>query len=210
MRLWLRFARQYTLEPRKYALTDLFEGNLVYVVPNYQRLYVWDEADQWEPLWLDVREIADELLQQAIRANCKSVDPDSAESHFLGAVVLKMSGSTPDLSRRMRVIDGQQRLTTLQLLVAASVAALEESDLPHPAHRLRDLTSNSSRSSASGVGSYKIDHRRHKRGDHYEKFSYVMGAALGDDTTANISGPMAECYRFFRRNILTWLDSYDR
>ena len=46
------------MEPRKHTLAELFEGQLVYVVPSYQRLYVWNREDQWEPLWSDVEDIA--------------------------------------------------------------------------------------------------------------------------------------------------------
>ena len=181
----------------------------MYVVPNYQRLYVWKREDQWEPLWSDVADIANDLLEEAIRRDSKNVDPDSVESHFLGAVVLKMSGSTPDLSRQMRVVDGQQRLTTLQLLVTAAVTALENVGLPTQADRLRELTVNSSRSASSGIDSYKIDHHRHGRGDDYDRFTDVIGAALNGGTTSSIDGPMAECYQFFQQAIQNWLVEHD-
>ena len=80
------------MEPRKHTLAELFEGQLVYVVPSYQRLYVWNREDQWEPLWSDVEDIANVLLKDAAVRDSESVDPSSVEAHFLGAVVLKMSG----------------------------------------------------------------------------------------------------------------------
>ena len=131
------------------------------------------------------------------------------EAHFLGAVVLKMSGSTPDLARQLRVIDGQQRLTTLQLLVAAAVTELERVGLSIPADRLRELTTNSSRSASSANGSYKISHHRHQRGHDYERFRDVMGAALNGAATDGVDGPMAVCYRFFQHAIRDWLTPHD-
>lgn len=77
--------------------------------PLFQRPYVWQEKQQWEPLWRDIRKVAEELL--AGNEDCKP--------HFLGAVVLdqmKVPIGKPD---RRSIIDGQQRLTTLQLLVEA-------------------------------------------------------------------------------------------
>ena len=77
--------------------------------PLFQRPYVWQEKQQWEPLWGDIRKVAAELL--AGNEDCKP--------HFLGAVVLdqmKVPIGKPD---RRSIIDGQQRLTTLQLLVEA-------------------------------------------------------------------------------------------
>lgn len=194
------------LEPRKQTLAELFEGHLVYTVPNYQRLYVWTREGQWEPLWSDVSEIAERLLKDALLAGLQNVDPDTTESHFLGAVVLKISGSTPDLARQMRVIDGQQRLTTLQILVAAAINALEELEINAPAGRLRQLTLNSSSSVEPGTHSHKINHHRHVRGHDYERFGDVMTAALeGGDTLGNIDGPMAECYKYFQTSVYDWL-----
>lgn len=193
------------MEPRKHTLAELFEGHLVYVVPSYQRLYVWNREEQWAPLWSDVEDITNVLVKEAATKDSETVDPDSVEAHFLGAVVLKMSGNTPDLARQLRVIDGQQRLTTLQLLVAAAVTEFENVGLTHQANRLRQLTVNSSGSNSSGIDSFKISHQRHQRGHDYERFKDVMGAALNSLTTDNINGPMAECYRFFQETIRDWL-----
>ena len=144
------------MEPRKYTLAELFEGQLVYVVPSYQRLYVCNREDQWEPLWTDVEDIANVLVEEVARNESGAVNLDSVESHFLGAVVLKISGDTSDLARQLRVIDGQQRLTTLQLLVAAAVTELENVGLSNPSDRMRELSANSSRSSTFGNENLKI------------------------------------------------------
>ena len=193
------------MEPQNSTLASLFEGNRVYVVPNYQRLYVWNRDDQWAPLWLDVEDIANDLLGPTFQQNSNNIDLTSVESHFLGAVVLKMSGYTPDLSQQLRVIDGQQRLTTLQLLVAAAITALHESECQGPAERLSLLAANSSRADSSSVGKYKITHGRHRRGHDYERFGEVMAAALRGDTDSSILGPMADCYRFFLAKVRNWL-----
>ena len=192
------------MEPRNYALANLFEGYVVYVVPNYQRLYVWSREDQWEPLWSDVQDMASELVRHALIGNLENVDSDAVESHFLGAVVLKMSGHTPDLARQLRVIDGQQRLTTLQILMGAAVNELDRHELTTPAKRLRGLIENPSQADA-----FKIRHQRHKRGHDYERFGDVMSEATLGVGTNSIDGPMAECYRYFQQAIKTWLSSQE-
>ena len=53
------------MQPQDQTLAQLFDGKLVYIVPNYQRLYVWNRDGQWEPLWFDVRDIAEELIESA-------------------------------------------------------------------------------------------------------------------------------------------------
>ena len=188
------------MEPRNYPLTQLFDGNLVYVVPNYQRLYVWSRDEQWEPLWSDVRDIAEGLIENSAGGMISDADHVEADAHFLGAVVFKMSGSTPDLATKLRVIDGQQRLTTLQILMAAAATALEVVGLETPATSLRRLTEN-----ASSSQPLKIQYQRHKRGHDYERFPDVMRAARDGDGNSSVDGPMAECYRYFRDAIQEWL-----
>src|SRR5689334_11527629 len=80
------------------------------LVPLFQRPYVWNEELQWEPLWKDLERVATRLLQS----------PNTARApHILGAIVLQQPPKpTRDLQQR-RVIDGQQRRTTMQLLLDA-------------------------------------------------------------------------------------------
>jgi len=75
----------------------------------FQRLYVWQETPQWTTLWEDVTEKAD--LQIA---------GTETNAHYLGALIIEgVRPSSPREVKRFLVIDGQQRLTTLQLLFCA-------------------------------------------------------------------------------------------
>jgi len=188
------------LQPQDQTLAQLFDGKLVYIVPNYQRLYVWNSENQWEPLWFDVRDIAEELIESAAGTELADADHDGAEPHFMGAVVFKISGATPDLAMKYRVIDGQQRLTTLQILMAAAASALDMVGLTEPADNLRNFTVNDSASQP-----LKIQFRRHRSGHDYERFPDVMGAARDGDGNSSIGGPMADCYRYFNSEIHEWL-----
>lgn len=91
------------------SLDALFNSQLRYVVPMFQRLYVWQENPQWSTLWEDVTEKA--LLQlKGVQTN----------PHYLGALIIEgVRPSSPREVKRFLVIDGQQRLTTLQLLLCA-------------------------------------------------------------------------------------------
>lgn len=82
------------------------EGNLTYQIPPYQREYSWQKA-QWE-----------ELFQDLIEAD---------GPHFLGTIIT-LSMETDDAVRRtaLELIDGQQRMTTLTLLLAAVYSVLKE------------------------------------------------------------------------------------
>lgn len=75
----------------------------------FQRLYVWQENPQWSTLWEDVTEKA--LLQlKGVKTN----------PHYLGALIIEgVRPNSPREVKRFLVIDGQQRMTTLQLLLCA-------------------------------------------------------------------------------------------
>src|SRR5882672_5708709 len=86
------------------AIHKLFQDRRQFRVPFYQRAYVWDREHQWERLWADILEKAEDRLGD--------VDPTP---HFLGAVVLEPQSRTGLLGvETLHIIDGQQRLTTLQ------------------------------------------------------------------------------------------------
>ena len=99
------------MKPDQLSVYDLFQKERRYVVPLYQRAYVWNEEEQWEPLWQDIVRQADACLGSA------SGQP--RRSHFLGAVVLNVQKIVGSSIARSEIIDGQQRLTTLQLFIAA-------------------------------------------------------------------------------------------
>jgi len=103
------------------------------VVPLFQRPYVWNEENQWKPLWSDVVRLAERILRQ----------PDSKHHpHFLGAVVLQQVQKPTGLMQERTIIDGQQRLTTLQLLLHALGAELQSVKSSQPAARIEPLVTN--------------------------------------------------------------------
>ncbi len=197
------------MQPGKYELAQIFEGNLVYVVPSYQRLYVWNRENQWDPLWSDVEDVANHLYREIeIKGLDEVAKSNSVEAHFLGALVFKVAGSTLELTKQWRVIDGQQRLTTLQLLLAAAVSELESMGVSDQANRLKNLVANPPSATAS-EGTLKIDHHRGRPGHDYEHFAEVMRTSINSAEAQNTSGPMAECCSFFRQAIRRWLSRPD-
>ena len=119
-------------------LQSLFVAPARYEIPAFQRQYVWTHADQWDPLWEDVRNTAENYLER----DAGSAPLGSTSTHFLGAVVLQQKQvSAPTLQTRL-VVDGQQRLITLQLLLDAVQEVLEERRMADPAKRLEQLVQN--------------------------------------------------------------------
>ena len=77
-------------------------------IPYFQRSYVWKE-NNWEELF-------DNLI-------------DENQSHFLGSIILKRINTRSGETERFSVIDGQQRLTTLSILLRASYDNIAHSKL---------------------------------------------------------------------------------
>jgi len=121
------------MKPDTHTIQQLFERDVRYLVPLYQRPYVWDEEHQWAPLWDDI---------SALLQHQENGDGAGLWSHFLGAIVLDGAKPTPGQIPRFTVIDGQQRLTTLQLLVGAAARALVDVGAADDAALLRELIIN--------------------------------------------------------------------
>lgn len=134
------------MRPDTHTVQQLFERDVRYLVPLYQRPYVWDQEHQWEPLWGDVLA----LLQHQ-----EAGEAGGLWSHFLGAIVLEQEQTAPGEIPRFTVIDGQQRLTTLQLLLAASATSLAATGADGDAELLRQLTVNNALK-ASGDDRLKV------------------------------------------------------
>ena len=90
-------------------LVALFEKKMRLEVPLFQRQYVWNEEQQWSPLWEDIERKFTEYLEGR----------DDIPVHFLGALVLDQKQTPATHVERRLVIDGQQRLTTLQVFLNA-------------------------------------------------------------------------------------------
>lgn len=120
----------------KITVFDLFERQRRYLVPIFQRGYVWTKEGQWEPLWEDIADQA-KLVQLH-----KGSTRNTVRKHFLGAIVLSQ---VPTVIRQMpasEIIDGQQRLLTLQVFLAALRDAVVNLGDDYLRMQLGRLTSN--------------------------------------------------------------------
>jgi hypothetical protein len=91
------------------SVLSIFEKKMRLEVPLFQRQYVWSRDTQWEPLWEDIsRKFAEFLTGRK-----------DGPVHFLGAMVLDQKQTPTTHVDKRQVIDGQQRLTTLQIFIAA-------------------------------------------------------------------------------------------
>src|SRR5579871_2368101 len=84
---------------------QVFGNGLSYTVPRFQRDYSWTQ-DEWDDLWQDIQ---------------GAIMPGGEPAHYMGYLVLQ----TKD-NKNFEVIDGQQRLTTLSVLVLAVLKVLQD------------------------------------------------------------------------------------
>lgn len=92
-----------TLEAHDKLIREIFEGSYQFEVPDYQRPYAW------------TTEQAEELFDDLISAMKESRASGASSQYFLGSIVIIKEDKKPE----SRVVDGQQRLTTLTILLAA-------------------------------------------------------------------------------------------
>ncbi|MFZ4580774.1 MAG: DUF262 domain-containing protein, partial [Myxococcota bacterium] len=91
---------------------DVIKGNKQFIIPVFQREYAWTER-QCEQLWRDIVRVG------------TSTD---ARRHFIGSVVYTHDAHSTMAFPRYLIIDGQQRVTTLMLLLAALRDCLRASE----------------------------------------------------------------------------------
>jgi len=118
------------VDANTYPLQDILKPERRYIIPTFQRDYEWTRKGQWELLFADLESTADKLLEvrqaeagnpAALKAKEKNVTP-----HFLGAIVCASLPFAAGEVAVRSVIDGQQRLTTIQLLIRGLLDVLQE------------------------------------------------------------------------------------
>ncbi len=164
------------------------------IVPLFQRPYVWNQEKQWEPLWEDVVRVTDRLIRQPQAKH---------HPHFLGAVVLQQAHNPTGLMQERTIIDGQQRLTTLQLLLDALHAELLLASATAPALRLEPLVMNAEPFCRRPEDRFKVWPTNRDR----PAFNAVMGAKppVDYDAVGRAGERMVEAHRFFSDQARIWL-----
>jgi hypothetical protein len=87
------------------TIRQLLGNGLVYRVPPFQRDYSWSE-DEWDDLWQDMLAL---------------FEAGGEPAHYLGYLVLQSSDN-----KRFDIIDGQQRLTTISVMILAGLSHLKD------------------------------------------------------------------------------------
>lgn len=164
------------------------------VVPLFQRPYVWNRESQWEPLWADVTRVADRLLAAPTATH---------QPHFLGAVVLQQLQNPVGALQMRTIIDGQQRLTTLQLLLDALQAELAAAGAMQSALRLDALVRNPDAFCSQPEERFKVWPTNRDR----PAFDAVMAAEPPVDYAllAHHDSRLVDAHQYFAKQARGWL-----
>lgn len=183
------------MEVSKVTPNKLFYQTVQYQVPEFQRRYVWEQEKQWEPLWEDVSEKGELELES-------SDSVGSENPHFLGAIVLQQLPTRTDQFGVRLVVDGQQRLTTLQLLLDAIQETFVSRRIETPASRLSRLVLNHEDYLDGDRNKiFKVWPTRTDR----DAFRHAMSNELSDE--GHDDSNIVAAHRFFKVQTETWLDT---
>ena len=112
-------------ESENRTILDIYNKAACYIVPRYQRGYVWNEQN-WSELFTDI-------------SFTLKVDDKMSWSHFLGTVVLSDRNNTVENKDSAvsyyEIIDGQQRMTTVYIIIAAIKRRFVEIDTEESINR---------------------------------------------------------------------------
>ena len=109
-----------------YHLSELFEGNKIFSVPNYQRNYAWEDR-QLEDFYNDLFYI------------------DGEKEYFMGTILLRETGNIRKDDSGFRefdvyeIIDGQQRISTINIFIKAAIEILKNNDDESIKSHVKDL-----------------------------------------------------------------------
>ena len=158
----------------------LFSGEMQFVVPLFQRSYSW-KLKQWKTLWEDLL-VLPEL--------------EATRQHFIGSVVMHPTNTVPTGVSKYAVIDGQQRLTTLFVVLVALRDTAHAAGETRLAERITDTYL---------ANKYAPAHERYKllptQADR-AAFRQIADHAPG---TEPVPGLITEAFGYFRQHLGAWV-----
>lgn len=189
------------MDARTLDIKTIFGQERRHVVPLFQRPYVWERESQLEPLWEDIRAVAErQLAGQPVRA------------HFLGAIVLDQVPKPTGQVEVRQVIDGQQRLTTVQLVFEAFADYCKEQGKDKHYAMLQKLVRNDNQFSTDPDEQFKVWPTTQDQ----DTFRKVMNCGSPSDLREAFGvkkddglteQAIADAYLYFSTAIAEWVDA---
>lgn len=170
---------------------EVFYNPTRLVVPLFQRPYVWSKETQWAPLWEDIVRLIEVIQHHNQNA-----------THFLGAIVIQQVPAALGGLPAWNVIDGQQRLTTLQILLDALHAQLVHRGFDQLAGQVLPLIENPRDYRDSPEDRFKLWPTNRDR----DAFVAVMSAPTPIDYDALPQSRLSDAHQFFTEAIDAWFN----
>lgn len=189
------------------SLGILFQGTTRFDVPLYQRPYVWQhhtdpEKDRLGPFWSDIKETIDACVDHGRLVTSAAGDASKVAamtSHFFGAVVVDGPVKDGQITTH-EVIDGQQRLTTTLLFLAAATRLCEQHGRPSHASRIRKLWRQDDDLGVDGLAQFKLAPTRQDQ--------QAFLAIMEDSVSAKpAKSNVLDAYRYFVAELEEWADN---
>lgn len=177
------------------SIKDLFtEKNTDFLIPDYQRPYAWGEKE-CQTLW-------DDLFLFAFPDNdCDKFDSDTDE-YFLGPIV-----TFKNKDGKKEIIDGQQRLTTLMLLLRAfydKYGSMKNDKAIKTSKLIEQCIWKTDEFDEPDKSALKIDSEVATDSDKEQFLNTLKTGIVNNDWKSNY----ASNYRFFQQKIAEFLNTY--
>lgn len=184
------------MQVRSRSIFDVFDSKKRYIVPLFQRQYVWSLEAQWEPLWEDIKSKA-----------CAILDSQEVPPHFLGALVLDQIRTYGNAVPSHIIIDGQQRLITFQIFLASFRNICRELDDLRHAEELNRYILNTGIMEDEHIEQFKVWPTKMDQ----QQFSDVILSNFREDVSGGYPphSRMFEAYVFFSGAITEYLQDTD-
>lgn len=169
------------------TLNKLLNTSRQFIVPIFQRNYSWQKS-QYEQLWFDI-----------LRASKFK----EKQNHFIGSIVYIDMGTPAGRPQQLLLIDGQQRLTTISILLCAIKDYVQKFNLETKLINLAKIKNQFL------YNSDEIDEDRYKLLlNVQDKETYIK---LIDNTIFTVNKPatnIIKCYEFFYERIEDFIKQY--
>ena len=167
------------MEARQTQLFKILDGRRQYLIPIYQRTYSWTKK-QCQQFWEDIVRVSEDK---------------NTFGHFIGSIVYIGEGiyQASDISQ-LQVIDGQQRLTTILLLLTALGDAIEDSKVSNGISKVKIQNSFLFNRDEEGEKRYKLILTQSDK-------NTLINILEGAEISENYSRNLVTNYEFFKEQI---------
>lgn len=183
----------------KLTVGKIFDTTERLEAPLFQRPYVWEQEENWVPLWDAIRVIAE-----------KRLNGNFGRPHFLGAIVLDQLSTPLGRVHVRQIIDGQQRLTTMQMFLSAARDLCTELGQEKYAQAFKKLIDNDVPLSDDPDDKFKVWPTNADRDEFRTVVTYLDSTRVRKLAESDGDCLIAQAYLYFFDELSQWVSTNDR